>query len=43
MSSNFGYGVPNVRGPLKALNVASLAENKHAKALEELIALEKSL
>ncbi|KAF7327591.1 putative 4-hydroxy-2-oxoglutarate aldolase, mitochondrial [Mycena kentingensis (nom. inval.)] len=43
VSKNFGYGVPNVRGPLKALAIESLADNKHAKALEELIALEKSL
>ncbi|KAF8206545.1 hypothetical protein K438DRAFT_1714957 [Mycena galopus ATCC 62051] len=43
VSKNFGYGVPNVRGPLKALAVESLDGNKHAETVAELIALEKSL
>jgi dihydrodipicolinate synthase/N-acetylneuraminate lyase len=43
VSKNFGYGVPNVRGPLKPLAIASLVGNKHVNTVEELIALEKSL
>ncbi|KAJ7052494.1 hypothetical protein C8F01DRAFT_1212376 [Mycena amicta] len=43
VSKNFGYGKPNVRGPLKPVTVESLLDNKHAKTLEELIAVEKSL
>ncbi|KAJ7284847.1 hypothetical protein C8J57DRAFT_1289642 [Mycena rebaudengoi] len=43
VSKNFGYGVPFVRGPLKALDLEALVGNKHAKTVEELIALEKSL
>jgi len=43
VSKNFGYGVPNVRGPLKPLTIESLVGNKHANTVEWLIALEKSL
>lgn len=43
ISKNFGYGVPNVRGPLKPLAMEALVGNKHAETVEELIALEKSL
>ncbi|KAJ7717725.1 hypothetical protein DFH07DRAFT_947397 [Mycena maculata] len=43
VSKNFGYGVPNVRGPLKPLATETLVGNKYANAVEELIALEKSL
>ncbi|KAF7330487.1 hypothetical protein MVEN_02488100 [Mycena venus] len=43
VSKNFGYGVPNVRGPLKSLPIDSLVGNKYANTVEELIALEKSL
>ncbi|KAK7033049.1 hypothetical protein R3P38DRAFT_2920380 [Favolaschia claudopus] len=43
VSKNFGYGSPNVRGPLKPLTHESLVGNKHAQTVEELIALEKSL
>ncbi|KAJ7104295.1 hypothetical protein B0H15DRAFT_1016665 [Mycena belliarum] len=43
VSKNFGYGAPNVRGPLKPLAVDSLVGNKYASTVEELIALEKSL
>lgn len=43
VSKNFGYGENFVRGPLKAVDTASLANNKYYAILEELIALEKSL
>ncbi|KAJ7274487.1 hypothetical protein B0H12DRAFT_1088940 [Mycena haematopus] len=43
VSKNFGYGVPNVRGPLKSLAIESLVGNKHSNMVEELIVLEKSL
>ncbi|KAF7316988.1 Proteasome subunit [Mycena chlorophos] len=43
VSKHFGYGLPTVRGPLKTIAIASLADNKHTKTLEELIELEKSL
>jgi len=43
VSKNFGYGVPNVRGPLKPLAIESLVGDKHVNTVEELITLEKSL
>ncbi|KAJ7127150.1 hypothetical protein C8R44DRAFT_780556 [Mycena epipterygia] len=43
ISKNFGYGVPNVRGPLKPLAMEALVGNKYAETVEELIALEKTL
>ncbi|KAJ7227042.1 hypothetical protein GGX14DRAFT_417868 [Mycena pura] len=43
ISKHFGYGAPNVRGPLKALAIESLVGNKYVETVEEMIALEKSL
>jgi 4-hydroxy-2-oxoglutarate aldolase len=43
VSKNFGYGEPLVRGPLNKVNIDNFTDNKHYKALLELIALEKSL
>ncbi|KAF5367036.1 hypothetical protein D9758_004073 [Tetrapyrgos nigripes] len=43
VSKNFGYGGTTVRGPLKAVSTDSLQNNKYYAALEEVIALEKSL
>ncbi|KAJ7650424.1 hypothetical protein FB45DRAFT_887910 [Roridomyces roridus] len=43
VSHHFGYGVPHVRGPLKPLAVETLAGNKYANTVAELIELEKSL
>ncbi|KAF9466477.1 hypothetical protein BDZ94DRAFT_1251002 [Collybia nuda] len=43
VSKNFGYGETFVRGPLKAIDAASLTSNKYYAILEELIALERSL
>ncbi|KAF9485244.1 aldolase [Pholiota conissans] len=43
ISQNFGYGQTGVRGPLKAVDVSSLAQNKYYQTLLELIELEKSL
>ena len=43
VSKNFGYGKGYVRGPLKALDPASLPTDKYYTVVEELIALEKSL
>lgn len=43
VSKNFGYGNNFVRGPLKAVDSERLQENNHYAAMEEMIALEKSL
>jgi len=43
VSKDFGYGHNVVRGPLKAVDPATLQGNKYYADLEELIALEKSL
>lgn len=43
VSKNFGYGDNFVRGPLKAVDSERLTENMHYAAMEEVIALEKSL
>ncbi|KAG6828881.1 hypothetical protein H0H92_006437 [Tricholoma furcatifolium] len=43
VSINFGYGSLTVRGPLKAVDVERLHENKHYRLMQEIIALEKAL
>ncbi|KAF8240709.1 aldolase [Tricholoma matsutake] len=43
ISKNFGYGEKFVRGPLKAIDPASLQANKYYTVMEELVAMEKSL
>ncbi|KAJ3507072.1 hypothetical protein NLJ89_g6504 [Agrocybe chaxingu] len=43
ISRNFGYGTPNVRGPLKTVNLDNFAENKYYTTLLELIEMEKAL
>ncbi|KAG6913603.1 hypothetical protein DXG01_005638 [Tephrocybe rancida] len=43
VSKNFGYGSTTVRGPLKAVDAERLHENKHYKAMEEMISVEKAL
>ncbi|KAG6913337.1 hypothetical protein DXG01_007596 [Tephrocybe rancida] len=43
ISKNFGYGSTTVRGPLKAVDAERLHENKHYKAMEEMISVEKAL
>lgn len=43
ITANFGYGNPNVRGPLKSVNIDNFKGNKDYETLLELIALEKAL
>jgi dihydrodipicolinate synthase/N-acetylneuraminate lyase len=43
VSKHFRYGEPHVRGPLKAVEVQKLAENKYYQTLADLIQLEKSM
>lgn len=43
ISKNFGYGEPNVRGPLKAVSVETLEDHKYYQTLADLIAMEKDL
>jgi len=43
VSENFGYGQPQVRGPLKTLGTADLQAHMHYQALLDIIALEKQL
>ncbi|KAF9565173.1 aldolase [Agrocybe pediades] len=43
VSTNFGYGGPYVRGPLKTLDAENLNTQKHYQALLDLIELEKEL
>ncbi|KAF7773280.1 hypothetical protein Agabi119p4_5447 [Agaricus bisporus var. burnettii] len=43
ITANFGYGNPNVRGPLKPVNIDNFKGNAHYDTLLELIAMEKAL
>jgi dihydrodipicolinate synthase/N-acetylneuraminate lyase len=43
ITANFGYGNPNVRGPLKPVNIDNFKSNEHYETLLELIAMEKAL
>lgn len=43
VSKHFGYGEPHVRGPLKAVELQKLAENKYYQTLADLIQLETSM
>jgi 4-hydroxy-2-oxoglutarate aldolase len=43
IAANFGYGNPNVRGPLKAVDIGKFKDNRDYHTLLELIAMEKAL
>lgn len=43
ITANFGYGNPNVRGPLKPVNIDNFKGDKEYETLLELIALEKAV
>jgi dihydrodipicolinate synthase/N-acetylneuraminate lyase len=43
ITANFGYGNPNVRGPLKPVNIDNFKGNEYYETLLALIVMEKAL